>query len=911
MLHMEQRQAGSCGERRSVPCATKTRHSRRKFYCCLRADSDSDARESPEKKPSVAAVVARSAPAQACDIDWQPLSPRLLSSSPDRSSGFRTERQRVMEAGDVQQGSRCTATDAAMSECALARTLADTTLETSLDTVQWHTPSEEDQKPSTGCPFSRLTREHIESPPPEGEAKTAGEGDISAAVTKTFTSSPHERKMSRSELLPSDASRRVSTESGLGPDLRRTSSESDSEPRKVSSDSWGDVDASSGRKPLNLASLVEGVGALIMPSQNFMTLALRRLLTSWGPEKWEAISSKLGLQDDECYYNGIEDTGCTRSSAAYDPQLIHNLITIAPDMIGEDAPTLMKNFGREFFRLCDQEYGYILRSLGATLHDFLSNFDSLHEQFKAHPVYSTRTPPSLRCTPRDDCSLVLSYASPSGDLEMFMAGLLQEASQLMYNVSVTVSLTQPWDENAQLCLYIIEPRERKRSIGKTYNRATDMSMKPADCKISTQLFCRTFPFHFIFDRELKIQQLGIALQRNLTTAGLAGLKVTNTFEFIRPLMSKEDVTFEGMLARTNLLFFLRTCVTSNKVDNTVEGTELKGQMMYLKETDCILFLGSPRVNKLEEMMGRGIYISDVPIHDATRDLVLVGEQAKAQDGLKKRMDKLRAQLEEAHIALEEEKQKNVDLLYAIFPPAIARRLWLGQSVPSRRIENVTMLFSDIVGFTAICSSCTPMQVINMLNDLYTRFDIHCGALDVYKVETIGDAYCVACGLHKTSVTHAQRSAFMALKMMESAEQVCSPDGTPIRMRIGLHSGTVLAGTVGQKMPRYCLFGNNVALANKFESTSVPLKINVSPTTYSYLIKSKGFHFIPRSREELPEGFPSDVPGICYFLEKYDVQPADGVEEDLQDPNLYMRSETTRRTEVTIQVGAESRSLLSK
>ncbi|XP_066286546.1 guanylate cyclase soluble subunit alpha-1-like [Branchiostoma lanceolatum] len=911
MLHME-RQAGSCGERRSVPCGTKTRHSRRKFYCCLRADSDSDARESPEKKPSVAAVVGRSAPAQACDIDWQPLSPRLLSSSPDRS-GYRTER--VMEAGDVEPGSRCTGTDAAMSDCALTRTLADTTLETSLDTVQWHTPSDEQASPapSTGCPFSRLTREHIVSPPsPGGEAKGAGEGDASAAGTRPLPSSPHERKMSRSELLPSDATRRVSSESGLGPDLRRTSSESDSEPRKVSSDSWGDVDASSTRKPLNLASLVEGVGALIMPSQNFMTLALRRLLMSWGLEKWEAIRSNLGLQDDQCYYNGIEDISCTRSTAAYDPRLINKLVDIAPDMIGVDSPTLMKNFGSEFFRLCDQEYGYILRSLGATLHDFLSNFDSLHEQFKAHPIYSTRTPPSLRCIPRDDCSLVLSYASQSGDLEMFMVGLLQEASQQMYNVSVTVSLTQPWDKSAQLCLYIIEPRERKRSIGKTCNRATDMSLKPADSKISTQLFCRTFPFHFMFDRELKIQQLGIALQRNLPpTIGLAGLKVTNTFEFTRPLMSKDDVTFEGMLARTNLLFVLRTCVTSNKVDNIVEGTELKGQMLYLKETDCMLFLGSPRVNKLEEMMGRGIYISDVPIHDATRDLVLVGEQAKAQDGLKKRMDKLRAQLEEAHIALEEEKQKNVDLLYAIFPPAIARRLWLGQSVPSRRIENVTMLFSDIVGFTAICSSCTPMQVINMLNDLYTRFDIHCGALDVYKVETIGDAYCVACGLHKTSLTHAQRNAFMAIKMMESAEQVCSPDGTPIRMRIGLHTGTVLAGTVGQKMPRYCLFGNNVALANKFESTSFPLKINVSPTTYSYLIKSKGFHFTPRSREELPEGFPSDVPGICHFLEKYDVQPADDVEEDLQEPNLYMRSETTRRTDVTIQVGAESPSLLSK
>ncbi|KAI8508378.1 Guanylate cyclase soluble subunit alpha-1, partial [Branchiostoma belcheri] len=299
MLHMDPRQhVQSVAERRSVPCGTKPRHSRRKFYCCLRADSDSDARESPEKKPPVAAAgvgvaLGRPAPAQACDVDWQPLSPRMLSSSPDRSGGFRTER-RVMEGGDAVETARCTIDTDTDTDCALARTLADTTLETSLDTVQWHTPTDDQ---ASGCPFSRLTREHTVSPQGgELDVKRAGEGDALPAGVTRPPPPANERKTSRSELLPSDATRRVSSESGLGPDLRRTSSESDSEPRKVSSDSWGDVDASSGRKPLNLASLVEGVGALIMPSQNFMTLALRRLLTSWGPEKWEAISEWVEIK---------------------------------------------------------------------------------------------------------------------------------------------------------------------------------------------------------------------------------------------------------------------------------------------------------------------------------------------------------------------------------------------------------------------------------------------------------------------------------------------------------------------------------------------------------------------------------------------------------------------------------------
>nr|XP_032629112.1 guanylate cyclase soluble subunit alpha-2 [Chelonoidis abingdonii] len=294
--------------------------------------------------------------------------------------------------------------------------------------------------------------------------------------------------------------------------------------------------------------------------------------------------------------------------------------------------------------------------------------------------------------------------------------------------------------------------------------------------------------------------------------------------------------------------------------------EVKGQMIHVPESNSILFLGSPCVDKLDELMGRGLHLSDIPIHDATRDVILVGEQAKAQDGLKKRMDKLKATLERTHQALEEEKKKTVDLLISIFPEEVAQRLWQGQQVQARKFDDVTMLFSDIVGFTAVCAQCTPMQVISMLNELYTRFDHQCGFLDIYKVETIGDAYCVAAGLHRKSLSHAKPIALMALKMMELSEEVLTPDGRPIKMRIGIHSGSVLAGVVGVRMPRYCLFGNNVTLASKFESGSHPRRINVSPTTYQLLKKEENFTFIPRSREELPDNFPKEIPGICYFLE---------------------------------------------
>lgn len=159
-------------------------------------------------------------------------------------------------------------------------------------------------------------------------------------------------------------------------------------------------------------------------------------------------------------------------------------------------------------------------------------------------------------------------------------------------------------------------------------------------------------------------------------------------------------------------------------------------MIFMSEMSALLFLGSPCVDKLEELTGRGLYLSDIPIHNALRDVVLVGEQTKAQDGLKKRLGKAKAALEQAHQALEEEKRRTVDLLFTIFPGNVAQHLWQGLPVQAKKFDHVTVLFSDIVGFTAICSRCTPMQVVNMLSELYTRFDHHCGELDVYKVGDI-------------------------------------------------------------------------------------------------------------------------------------------------------------------------------
>ncbi|KAK4306785.1 hypothetical protein Pmani_021408 [Petrolisthes manimaculis] len=392
------------------------------------------------------------------------------------------------------------------------------------------------------------------------------------------------------------------------------------------------------------------------------------------------------------------------------------------------------------------------------------------------------------------------------------------------------------------------------------------SCNTKDSKIGVSSFCKAFPWHFVCNKAMRIIQLGSGL---LQVFGPQPLRQADEVITCFTLRSPEgtSLTYDQVIARINIAYVLAIKIQPG-TRNRMKNMELKGQMVMCPESDSLLFVGSPLLDGITALTSRGLYLSDIPIHDATRDVILVGEQSRAQDGLKRRMANLKDSIEETNNAVDKEREKNVSLLHLIFPPDIAKRLWLGEVIQAQKHDEVTMLFSDIVGFTSICSTATPLMVINMLQSLYTQFDAFCGHLDVYKVETIGDAYCVAGNLHRRSSWHAHQVAWMALKMMDSCTSHTTHDGQPIQMRIGLHTGPVLAGVVGTAMPRYCMFGSNVTIANQFESGSLPLRVNISPTTHRFLAATPGWSFTPRTRDCLPKSFPSEESGIPYFLDAY-------------------------------------------
>uniref|UniRef100_A0A8B9U300 Guanylate cyclase n=1 Tax=Anas zonorhyncha TaxID=75864 RepID=A0A8B9U300_9AVES len=184
-----------------------------------------------------------------------------------------------------------------------------------------------------------------------------------------------------------------------------------------------------------------------------------------------------------------------------------------------------------------------------------------------------------------------------------------------------------------------------------------------------------------------------------------------------------------------------------------------------------------------------------------------------------------------------ERDRADRLNFMLLPRPVVKSLKETGLVEPELFEEVTIYFSDIVGFTTLCKYSTPMEVVDMLNDIYKNFDHILDHHDVYKVETIGDAYMVVSGLPKRNGNrHAVDISMMALDILSfmGSFELRHLPGLPVWIRIGIHSGPCAAGVVGIKMPRYCLFGDTVNTASRMESTGLPLRIHVSGSTVAIL-----------------------------------------------------------------------------
>ena len=180
--------------------------------------------------------------------------------------------------------------------------------------------------------------------------------------------------------------------------------------------------------------------------------------------------------------------------------------------------------------------------------------------------------------------------------------------------------------------------------------------------------------------------------------------------------------------------------------------------------------------------------------------------------------------------IEMEKAKHEALLHNILPGDIVARLNNGEVVIADRFDDATILFADLVGFTAIAATMPAAELVEKLNRIFSEFDRLCHTMGIEKIKTIGDAYMAVSGLPERRSDHASAIAEFARAMLVGLKAINVEHGTSFELRVGIHTGPVIAGVIGKHRFLYDVWGESVNLASRMESHGEPGRIHVSDQT---------------------------------------------------------------------------------
>ena len=214
--------------------------------------------------------------------------------------------------------------------------------------------------------------------------------------------------------------------------------------------------------------------------------------------------------------------------------------------------------------------------------------------------------------------------------------------------------------------------------------------------------------------------------------------------------------------------------------------------------------------------------------------IVISRLRNISEELEQRVRERTAKLAQANAEVQQERNKSDRLLLNILPYSIAERLKQGHNPIADWFPQVTILFADIVGFTQLSSQISAPELVDRLNDIFTAFDYWTQYYQLEKIKTIGDNYMVVGGVPKEHPNHAGAMAEMALKIQEEILKFNRDRHQTLSLRIGIHTGPVVAGVIGKKKFIYDLWGDAVNTASRMESHSLPGQIQVSQATYHLL-----------------------------------------------------------------------------
>ncbi|KAJ8682238.1 hypothetical protein QAD02_018030 [Eretmocerus hayati] len=598
-------------------------------------------------------------------------------------------------------------------------------------------------------------------------------------------------------------------------------------------------------------------GMLLESIQHFVQL-------KYGEDLWLDLLEKAGVK--HTVFN-------TRQT--YPDDLMTKLAAELALHTSETVEGVMQYFGKCFVRFFSNlGYDCTIKATGRYFCDFLQSVDNIHMQMRF--TYPKMKSPSMYLTHVDPNGVVLVYRSTRQGFTHYFMGQLFQIAEELYETKLDIRVLESSNSIPGTRSVMVKFRidfDNREYIARNSKMKTPVGQElpPVSCS----MLLRLFPFGVVINKDMCILGVGgKLLQAWGDSSSILRKPVMEIFKLRRPkgisftwgnVMYLHTVIFELELMRStdstsssgsssNLAPVPEINGTSpgglRLTRKSSQGTRnilLKGQMRYIEDIKVIIFLCSPLINSLDELLNMGLYLNDLNPHGLSRELVLAGWQHCGRlEMMFEKAEQRSQELELSYALLDRWKNKGDELLYSMIPQSVADRLRSGESAlgTCESFESISVLFCELCDFNYSTIEGA-MDIVLSMNAVYSCFDSLMDKFNVYKVETVGRVYMAASGAPDRTEDHAVNVADVSLQLLTQVRSLILPSGLNIQVRIGIHSGPAVAGIVGIKVPRYCFFGDTVNTASRMQTTSLPGKIHISPDTKAllpedrYLIKPRG------------------------------------------------------------------------
>ncbi|EDO40362.1 predicted protein, partial [Nematostella vectensis] len=569
------------------------------------------------------------------------------------------------------------------------------------------------------------------------------------------------------------------------------------------------------------------------------------IVGKYGEELWSEIVNIAGTSSHEFVTHRL-----------YDENWIFKIANAATTVLGDldehiTVDDCMRLFGVCFVKFFSF-YGYdpIIRVSGRHFRDFLIGIDSLHEHMRFG--YPKMKSPTFYCDEETSTGINLHYESRRKGFMFYVVGQVEEIARKFYgisNINVKILKNESSQSSREQCHIVYRLEFNNEGYKPPPPDFLTVGTKKA---VSTEVFFSIFPFSLVISPDMTLSMFGNGLQSLLGKLVL-GRDIREVFILRRP---KTDFTWHTLLTRKVVFELLSKVPLIRRPQPKHQGStmtlHLRGQMKFMHDWDKFLFICSPLIANLDTMLQSGLYMNDLSMHDTSQEMALSGIKPLPQlEYARDQQFEQGIELEENMRKLEEERQRSEDLLYRMVPKPIAERLKRGGNPidTCEEFDAATVLFSYMDGFTSICTRLNAMQAVTLINNLFIKFDLLTEKHNVYKFETLGDAlYMAVSGVPVRTEHHAEPMAAMALDMLKAVQLVKDPiTKKPMTITVGIHSGPVAAGLVGERTLQYCLFGDTVNIASRLRTTALPMRIHISENCRECLEESD---FITEFRGEI-------------------------------------------------------------